>query len=532
MLVACRHTDRVPDLVARLEPVYRPWFGPDCCVSVRQLPELRLQLAVIGDEPVELTDLGLWGEAVGTAGLATDEELLAPRQLMGSFVVVQALADRLRLTVGPDLVHALRHCSGPDGEAWSSHGLAGLLACGAIPAIARDRIPELVLLDYVLADDELLEGVRVLPEATRVEITPSDATEQDVWPVAERLLARSDVNVAELRAGVLLACERLAQVPRLHLALSAGRDSTMLASCFDELGVTLPSFTFGGLDTPDGAGAAAVADHLGWQHQCLAPAEAPGSLDRLLATTLWTEGLDTAWNGFGPPMGWPAQDGAVHLYGVGGELGRAYYWSDAQPEQLGDPVGLVTGWLQRQLSPEARSLLVERSGRFVHQLEAQGWTGVGVLDGWHARGRVRKWPMRTPLPSGVLASLTAYPSAPVAGLLLGMPAELRRGGVGFDAAAGGLRSVAQSAPFPHPRRRRFTRFRRNRSVTLARQARQELAVSDSPVLEVMGAGWWQDLERRIPYEPACHRWMWNSLAVEALAAVLAGLQPRRAFVAQ
>ena len=539
VFVVCRWTAGEPDLTRRLSCTYRPWFGDTCAVRVRRLPEARLAVALVGEPealPDEVPDVFAWGTAVGAAGAASVAELTAVAErpaaagaLLGSFVVVRTGPEAVRLVVSADLVHVVRHVAGQDGEAWSGHGVAAAVASGRPLAVRREPVPELLLTDYVWADDELVDGVTVLREATTVDVGPEGATSSEWWTAADRLMARDDVAPTELRAVVCATLEQLLRVGELELALTAGRDSTLLAGCLAELGSPVPAFTMGGAADPDVLGAAAVAQHLGWTHRTvLPPADPTTSVERLLRTTRWTEGLDTAWNAIGAPLRWH-RTRPTHLYGIGGEMGRAFYWGRL-PDPHRDAEAVMVAGAAESLGAQAEAVLRSRAQLFAGQLRERGWTGTGVLDGWHAHGRVRKWPMRTPPPADVRTLLTAYPSPRLAGALLGMPATARQDASGFDEAArlgGDLHALAAAARRPAaPRRRvpgqRWRARRRDVSVRLARDVQRELGLAQSPVDDVLGRRQREDLGRAVG--AAEHRWRWNALAVDALEVDLATLR--------
>ncbi|HMC70737.1 MAG TPA: hypothetical protein VKJ07_16385, partial [Mycobacteriales bacterium] len=298
-------------LVERLRRLYRPFLGAGLTVTTRSAPAAGCTVAVVDECPgrTELRDVVIWGDPVGATDPATVAEVRAAltddircRDLLGSFVLLQMRDADVVLRTSSDLVHTLKHCSGPYGDAWATQGFAALVASGRRPSVVPERVPEFVIYDFVFADDELLDGVRVLGEATSMRIAAHGAEETCYWPMSDRL--RGGVgDAATLRAVLIDTLVRLTDRPGLHLALTAGRDSTLLAGCLAEAGRSLPSFTFGNRRTADGAGAAAVAAQLGWPHVFVGQQQdAAPSLDRLLAATRWSEGMDTAWNFYAPPL--------------------------------------------------------------------------------------------------------------------------------------------------------------------------------------------------------------------------------------
>lgn len=542
VLVICRYSEAEPDLERRLRDLYGPWFGAGCIVTLRRLPHLSTTIALVHDKPelTEISDLFVWGDAIGIRGVATEQELLAAtsgprwgRDLLGSFVAVRVSDAAVAVVVTPDLVHTLRTVNGPRGQVWATHGLAAVMASGTKPRIAIERIPEFILLDYVFADDELLEGVRVLPEATVVEIDANSVRETDYWPVADRLLSAHDVTAADLREAIRAGLDRISRRNRLELALTAGRDSTLLASCLKQMGRDVATFTFGDESTPDGVGASAVAASLGWEHRFVV--SRPGgsaSIERLLRATRWTDGLDTAANSYPPRLAHSHPEGAVHMYGIGGEMGRAFYWSKYRdhPLLLEDPGFVLTEWRARHLTPQAREMLLGRARGFADRLQNEGWLGTGVYDGWHARGRVRKWPAHIAQPIGLESLCTVYTSPSIARTLLGIPVHKRVGSVTFDEAnriGHDLYAVARSAaanlPAPvTPKKPPLARTKPHPWLRLANRARKDLG-SKGPVAEAMGSKWWDDTSRLTVGSEMHPNWLWNALAVDALGSVIEDL---------
>ena len=520
--------------------LYRPYLGTDLTVTTRSVAKAGSTVAIVDEYPgrTELRDVVVWGDPVGANGPATVAEVMGGlsddsqcRDLLGNFVLVQMRDDDILVRTSSDLVHTLKHCSGPYGEAWASQGFAAVVASGRRPSVVPERVPEFVVYDFVFADDELLDGVRLLSEATSVRIGAPGAKESCYWPLDDRL--RGGVGDATtLRAVLVDTLARLTERPGLHLALTSGRDSTLLASCLNEAGRSLSSFTFGSMQTDDGIGAAAVAAHLGWPHVFVGQQkDAIPSLERLLAATRWSEGMDTAWNFYPPPLDYSDVPAVAQVFGLGGEMGRAFYWADWHARAATADAATAMAGYASEFGPVGAAALRARAEEFAAHLHGDGWTGTGVYDAWHARGRVRKWPARTPPPPRT-GAVTVYTNAVVARTLLGLPAADRVSRRGFDAAAamgGDLHGLAQRAvaslPVPNRLRRSrkvrrvVNRVRPNEGVVLARRCLRDLEVRRPSAVEWLGVEWWDKEVYGAASDGAKWRHMWNTIAVEALVHV-------------
>jgi len=472
-----------------------------------------------------------WGQPVGAAGSATDAELTAlrsdvcaARSLLGPWVVVLEDQHGVRLVSGGDVVHTLVTADGPQGTAWATRGLAALLAAGAPLRLAVERIPELIAFDYVLGDDELLEGTTALPEATVVESDRRGARHRSYWPLEERLAPGRPTDAAMLRESLGAEVRRLALVEGAHVALTAGRDSTLVASCIQEQGLVVPAFTIGFEGFPDLVGARAVAEACGSSHRTMTSGEGSPDLARVVGKSAWTEGMDTAWNLVGPDLLWDGPEGVVWVGGNGGEIGRAFYWHDR------DPGASAVDELLWEARPRwwdpVRPLLRLRVEEALDGCAVAGRDGSSRLDVLYARGRMRKWLMRSTPRLETRGVTTAFTSPAVVRALLDIPEQQRRSGAVFDEALAlgrpNLAEVARTAvramPVPaQPRRRRMSRPRRPAALsTVLKQLPRQLVTS-----EVMGPAWWRQTVRAAAHQPRAAHLLWNAIAVEALALWLA-----------
>jgi hypothetical protein len=515
-------------LVADLAEVYAPveqlalrWS------ATRVRGRLAVVMAVAGDPDPPGALPVLFGTAVGLAGLASDEEIAAAaadptgaaRSLLGRWVVVAPLDDGLRIVTSSGLAHTMKTVTGATRTAWATAGLAALRAARVTPQLAADRVPEFVAFDYVLHDDELLDGVRVLPEASVVDVRAARVTETSYWSVTERFAPGEPSTPGRLRDVATAEIGRLAGTDELMLALTGGKDSRLMADCLDAAGGRAEAFTMGDMRSPDVTGARAVADALGWPHVAVsATSDGPrADWSRAVAVTRWTEGMWVLRDLVGRPGRWPFAGTATTLWGSGGETGRAFYWA-GQPAT--DPAGGVSS--PRWPMPEAaRRDWTERVGAAVATACAEaGGDLLRGLDVLYARGRMRKWLSRT-LPHSNHA-LTVFTSPAVTSALLDLPDAQRRSGAGFVEA---LRLGRLGPPPPPPPVRKppwdalLTRVRRWR-----RAGRPEpttapvLAAMSAPevTLGILGRDWWAQVELASRRNPSYTRLLWNALAVEAL----------------
>ena len=545
-------------LTEQLQEHYGQVLGPGLEVLTRVLPRCRTVVAIVApasadarpDQPCGSGLPWVWGLPIGAAGEATGQEVRAalavPRSasgLLGSFVLLGEQDDGLRLVTGPDIVHTLARCDGPRGAAWSTKSWAALIAAGVPPRLALDRVPEYVLFDQVWGDDELLDGPVLCEEATVVDLTSSGAVERSWWPVADRLAPGAPTDGPALRAVLTEELDRIGRLPDLALALTAGRDSTLVAACLRDLRVAPLAYTIGGPGSPDYDGAAVTAAASGWQHLSVLPQTGPpAGMAHVVRASAWTEGLDTAWNLYGSPLRWPGPPDRVHLSGNGGEIGRAVYYRHGAVPRTPDEVlhRLTAGGVALAETPR-RALIDRLDGALRSALLLAAGDCPRALDLLYTRVRVRSWLNRTVVRPDTAAIMPAYTSAAVVRVLLDLPLADRRSGAGFDAALGhdGLRlraAAARSHRPPVARRSAASvsaalrgkipgaqRLLQRRpappdtaGLQVLEQAMAELP--DGPVIarEALGERWWEDTLARAARDGNARRHLWNALAVEAL----------------
>ncbi len=527
-------------VAGRLLDCYRPVLGERTGARVRATADGRAGVITVEPAPPTepLPDVLVWGVALGadgSAGPADLRRLLDRPQpghaLLGRHVVARIGDDGARLVTAPDLVQTLAHAGGPHRDAWATRELAAAVAADAPLRLAPAHVPERVTFEFVFGDDSLLDGVRTLPEASVVDLTRDRHTEGIWWPVADRLAPGPPTTPASLRDTLARSLLPVVAVDGATLAMTAGRDSLLVASVLAGAGRGLPTFTIGGERLPDAQGAAAVATRLGWSHRLVGSApDDTWSLARVPVGTRWTDGADTPWNLMGPALRWPTA-GALWLAGSGGEIGRAVYRTHAPA----DPVRVMAEGRASAMSPRAAADLWARVAATVDESRLAGRHPLDVL---HARGRTRKWLGRARPVAGVHGVVAAYTGPAVVRALLDAPDDERLGGSLFDAALAAdgvdLRSLARRAvvlpPPPGRLAQGWQRLRRSRPGLPGRPVRTDIAPLDAairavcrpggPTRTILGDRWWAATTRRARHDPAARRWLWGAVAVDALAELL------------
>lgn len=518
------------ELEAALVQLYRGLR--DVHVTVWATAHAVVAVVSIGQPTPSARPAGLvWGLPVAPGGEPGDatvrEALVTPsmaRGWLGGFLLADLSGQRLRMVTSTDLRPTLRMSEGPAGTAFATASLAAVVAAGRRPRVDPDRIAEIISLGAVLGDDELIADVGRLPEGSIVDLDASGVTIETAGSRRDRLAPGPASTPERLRASVGDAVEAFAAVPNLHLAMTGGRDSLLIASCAAERDITLPTFTFG--PSPDSTAAAAVAESLGWSHRQVGFGEGERRLDDVVRLSSWTEGAVTAWDLAGPGPVWPGEPGAVWLAGLGGETGRAFYWDDHDVPS--DPAAYVTERVASTLPPPVRRHLLHRMQEVLGSLsEDTGRSGAELLDVLYALGRARGWMLRhRPMP--FLRSMSgAYTSPAVTSVLLDLPRRARLDGSGFDRALAlgpPLRELAAEAITPRrasplQRARRFLGWGRRQAadpggVVLVEFA-HELA-ADSIVRATLGDGWWRWMVEHAPYDAAVRLQGWQAVAVDAL----------------
>ena len=468
---------------------------------------------------------------------AVDELIAKPqraRAVAGSFVIVGLEDSCLSIIVSASLPHVISRVDGPDGTAIATRGLAAHILAGRRPEISEAAVGDLLAFDYVLGDGTLLTGTSVLEEATWYDIS-SEIRSGSYWPREERLSPDEPVTIPTFLDDVTQAVARLCGAQCVHLGLTAGRDSTLLAAVIQRAGLDVPTYTWGARGHSETDTAIATAARLGLQHKVLAGRRDIGvdAFEHLIDVAPWHEGLERARDFTPGHVDWPSHR-LWWITGNGGELGRAYYWSTAPEAALLDPVR----WLVRKAATmprRRRSTLRERLENEFDKIRRIGRPRSDDLDVFYAVERMRKWLPHVPPNEALSGLLAAYLEPAVVRSLLAIPLDERRTGAFFDRALykvfpGDARSV-DIPTTPSRRARAMIRrlhARSNLSWPPARRtigglegglAEEMIAASlrrGSFTRSVMGRRWFDaEIERvRRGHDV---RALWNALSIDAFA---------------
>lgn len=348
----------------------------------------------------------------------------------GCSALVQADPRRVRLIGGSGAPRTWYAAAGPDGTGgWATHAVAAALLAGLRPEVDPAALPELMALGAPLGDATLLRGVRCLPAAAVVDL------EGDAPPVQRTFLPRAErwARVDEREADAAARTALLEAVgrrlggggPPAHLALTAGRDSPVVAAAAVKLGVALKTFTWGEPDWPDVQGGARVAASFGLPHEEV-PLTTPGDDEArrtVLDEVLWHDGVTGAGAGGPPPL---PRDLTRFVTGAGAEVGRAYYYSWAararprpRPRDLID----VLGPLDR-VPAEHRPAIGARLEAWLQGAAEVGHDGWTALDVFYTEERMGRWG-RARVPRIDAPLVTPFPSPEVSRALVSLPLDDR-----------------------------------------------------------------------------------------------------------
>jgi hypothetical protein len=464
--------------------------------------------------------------------MASDDELLRAletphlaRDLLGVWVAVGEVADGLRLVTSPDLRHALRTSRSGQHQAWSNKSLACVLALGTRPRINPDVVPEFVLMNHVIGDDELIDDVRVLPEASVLTLHRRGSAETTYWTPEERMAPGSPTTARAIVEGLQDELSRVGQLPSVYLALTAGRDSRLLAACFKAVGGTAATFTMG-QGTPDAIGARELCDQYGWSHVCLTGAAWNPSWAYALDGMVWTDGGQTVRDLLNDPLQWPYSADDCVVWGTNGELGRAIYWASQ------DAAHAQEAFIQR---PSAMHLATHATTRWRDRCTAALATSTALaggdpirgLDVLYARSYMHKWVGRS-LMGRSLGIYTPYSSPRLTRTLMDLPIDERRTSKAFDDAlrlcgieppSGDGRGPAQPPP---SRLRSAVRRRTGRRQPDLEQALRARGSAPDYINDQLGRRWWQHVRRHAGINNGFATRAWNALTVQAFFDLLEG----------
>lgn len=390
-----------------------------------------------------------WGERL-PAALDAPELLLAAsdaelRALDSSHACFAVADGRARIVTGAGGPLGLFAAADARVAAWAtSAGAAALLGTGRL-ALDADGLPALLAFGALFGEQTHVAGVTAVGPGVRIDLAPGAPPRRtDYWRRVERWAPLPEAEADAAARAALLATmgARLPREDAPWIALTAGRDSPVLAAACALLGLRVPTFTFGDSEWPDVAGAAVIAARMGLEHRrlslgTLAEAEVRAEADR---DARWFDGLA----GVGPngPPALPAEMSAM-VTGAGAEVGRAYAYqavarSRPRPRRehlvaAMDPAGRLPG-----APPAARAAAAAALRAWLEEPGIPvGWR---ALDALYVEHRVGRWgTARVPRthPGPILAPFSA---PPLARALSALPLDDRLG-VGFH-----RRLVAEVAP--------------------------------------------------------------------------------------
>jgi hypothetical protein len=364
-----------------------------------------------------------WGERL-PAALDAPELLLAAsdaqlRALDGSHACFAVADGRARIVTGAGGPVGLFAASDAQVAAWATSATAAALLGTDRLALDIDALPALLAFGALLGEQTHLAGVTAVGPGVRIDVTPrAPPRRTDYWGRAERWapLPEAEADAAARAALLATVGARLGREEAPWLALTAGRDSPVLAAACALLGLRVPTFTFGDPEWPDVAGAAAIAARMGLEHRHhpLGALPEPGVHSEADRDARWFDGL-AGVGPTGPPV-LPAEMSAM-VTGAGAEVGRAYaYQAVARSRPRPRTEHLVAA-----MDPAGRLPGAPPAAHAAAAASLRAWLGEpGVPAGWRAldalyvEHRVGRWgTARVPRthPGPILAPFSAPPLA-------------------------------------------------------------------------------------------------------------------------
>ena len=420
--------------VSALARFYSRIAKPGIQLEFREELGLLIGSISLGEDPPQAEGLLVWGERLpaplGQASslLAADDDRL--RQISGQSLAIAADNDRARIVTGCGLVAAAYAAEGPGASAWASHAVAaGFLATGTA-TFDHERLPELIARKFVGGGRTLIKESSMLPVAYTIDITRSGHSTRTFWTAQERW-RKVPPEIAISKAEVALHCslrERTQGLEPVDVGLTGGLDSRVIALILKEADIPFRTFTWAREGGPDLEPARALSAALGIEHRRLEPVEAEpeSAIDTIHAAARWTEGIGAASV---IERQWPPGMKAA-VVGVGGEIGRAFYYpaglakaypdpSRRQIHRFFDASRAIAGADRR-----ARRFLRSAERAWVEEALRDGVCGWRALDHVYAEQRVRNWGRgMTPLLGTPV--VTAFGTTEVAAALTSMPLGMR-----------------------------------------------------------------------------------------------------------
>ena len=379
----------------------------------------------VGGEPPSVADGWCsWGSVFPlgpreAAAPATD----GLRRWRGPGAIAGWTDDVVRLRTGSSEIASLYEAG---GRAWSTHAVAAAYLAGGSVAVRPRAAAELLAFGHVAVS--AVDGVRSVPPAAEVTVRADGADESSWWPRSERWALCGEASAHDV------AAERLeehlrhrAEEAPVVLGLSAGLDSRVVAAALARVEIPFTAYTWAE-DEADVA--AAVARGLGVEHRML-PAELledGEALPASVAAARWSDGA-TAF-GLGAPSD-ALPEGAINLSGLGGEVGRAFYYAEAARSwSRPTPKRLRQAWRPEDALPAgasraARADVGAAGDRAVADAaDVPGADGWRVLDVAYCETRLRWW-SRANIRATAGMFAPAFLEPGVASALVSLPLEDR-----------------------------------------------------------------------------------------------------------
>ena len=404
-------------------------------LSVVTLPELRVLVGAVGlrGNAVDVSEGCVWGSLfpLGLTGLrAADDATL--RRWVGPGAAATWSSREARLLTAPSEVTALYEA---DDRAWSTHAVAAAYLAHGRVRVRPGAVAEILAFGHVSGTGSLAEGVSAVPPASQITLRLG-ATDRGTWWRRDdrwRLVEDSAAHTAAGRALEESVAER-SREGAVFLGLSAGLDSRVAAVALRRAGVDFIAYTWGADGAADVAGARAVAEALGVAHRVVRAdwLDDETALASSIRDSLVTDGGYAF--GFGAPSD-VLPDDMVNVSGMGGELGRAFYYRQLARLRAEPTAGQLRRlWRPERLLPdgvadEARMAVAQAADAAVTAAVAlPGVTGWRALDVVYAELQMRYWGRARIRPSsGIFVPVFLTPQVAAALVSQSLDERLRDG---------------------------------------------------------------------------------------------------------
>jgi asparagine synthase (glutamine-hydrolysing) len=332
--------------------------------------------------------------------------------LEGQFAVARGARDGAWMELMTDPLGVYQVFYLRQGKTWLlSNSVQVLARVGAGTVLDSTAVSMFVGMGFVGGDRTLNEGVRVVPAGAHWRWSRSHGfKDASYYPWsgfadrAQRALSRAQVaRLAEDLGGRLRVLG--SNLGPLDCPITAGRDSRVMAALLLRYGVQAQYFTAGSVGSADRSIGSQIARHFDLTHR----AGEPPSLEtvthrwedlsqRFLGRTDGMVTLEHIRNAFNFPS--ELSRLVVHLYGIGGEVARAYYINSthllAPPDAKAIRRLLKSVFLGRNqggnlLTAAGQEVVENHCDRFVDGALATGFKAKDVPDLFYLSERVRRW---------------------------------------------------------------------------------------------------------------------------------------------